>query len=164
MIRCVSHSLEDTHAIASAIASLARPRDIVILAGDMGAGKTAFTVGFTRALGVTDDDQVSSPTFTLVHSYESGRYPVLHADLYRLNTVGEVVDLGLREQVDAGAIALVEWGDVVADVLGDALTVELQHVDSDESSREITVSVEGHTWDSRWERLKDALRTWAVVR
>jgi tRNA threonylcarbamoyladenosine biosynthesis protein TsaE len=164
VIRCVSHSLEDTHAIASAIASLARPRDIVILAGDMGAGKTAFTVGFTRALGVTDDDQVSSPTFTLVHSYESGRYPVLHADLYRLNTVGEVVDLGLREQVDAGAIALVEWGDVVADVLGDALTVELQHVDSDESSREITVSVEGHTWDSRWERLKDALRTWAVVR
>lgn len=163
MISCVSHSVDDTHAIASAIANLARPRDIIILAGDMGAGKTAFTVAFTRALSVSEDDQVSSPTFTLVHSYDSGRYPVLHADLYRLNTVGEVVDLGLREQVDAGAIALVEWGDVVADVLGDALTVEMQFVDSDDNSRQITVSVEGHTWDSRWERLKESLRAWGAM-
>lgn len=163
MIACVSHSVDDTHAIASAIASLVRPRDIIILAGDMGAGKTAFTVGFTRAMSVSDDDQVSSPTFTLVHSYDSGKFPILHADLYRLTTVGEVVDLGLREQVDGGAVALVEWGDVVADVLGDALTVELQFVDSDENSRDITVSVEGHTWDSRWERLKDALREWRVA-
>jgi tRNA threonylcarbamoyladenosine biosynthesis protein TsaE len=163
VISCVSHSVDDTHAIASAIANLARPRDIIILAGDMGAGKTAFTVGFTRALSVSEDDQVSSPTFTLVHSYDSGRYPVLHADLYRLNTVGEVVDLGLREQVDAGAIALVEWGDVVADVLGDALTVEMQFVDSDDNSRQITVSVEGHTWDSRWERLKESLRAWGAT-
>lgn len=163
MISCVSHSVDDTHAIASAIATLARPRDIIILAGDMGAGKTAFTVGFARALSVSDDDQVSSPTFTLVHSYDSGRCPLIHADLYRLNTVGEVVDLGLREQVDAGAIALVEWGDVVADVLGDALTVELQFVDADDAAREITVSVAGHTWDSRWERLKEALRGWRVA-
>ena len=163
MIPCVSHSVDDTHAIAAAIASLARPRDIIILAGDMGAGKTAFTVGFARALSVNDEDQVSSPTFTLVHSYDSGRYPILHADLYRLNTVGEVVDLGLREQVDAGAVALVEWGDVVADVFGDALTVELQFVDSDDNSREITVSVEGHSWDSRWDRLKDSLHPWAAA-
>lgn len=163
MIPCVSHSVTDTHAIAAAVASLVRPRDIIILAGDMGAGKTAFTVGFCRALSVSDDDQVSSPTFTLVHSYDSGRYPVLHADLYRLNTVGEVVDLGLREQVDAGAVALVEWGDVVADVIGDALTVELRHDGLDEESREITVSVEGHGWDSRWERLKEALRPWRVA-
>lgn len=163
MITCVSHSLADTHAIASAIASLARPRDIIILAGDMGVGKTAFTVGFARAMSVSDDDQVSSPTFTLVHSYGSGRHPILHADLYRLNTVGEVVDLGLREQVDAGAVALVEWGDVVADVLGDALTVELQFVETDDNTRDITVSVEGHGWDSRWERLKEALRQWRVA-
>lgn len=163
MISCVSRSVSDTHAIAAAVASLSRPRDIIILAGDMGAGKTAFTVGFTQALSVSDDDLVSSPTFTLVHSYDSGRHPILHADLYRLNTVGEVVDLGLREQVDAGAIALIEWGDVVADVLGDALTVELQFNDTDDASRDITVSVAGHGWDSRWERLKEALRPWRVA-
>lgn len=160
MIECVSRSATDTHAIASAVAALVRPRDVIILAGDMGAGKTAFTVGFARALSVSDDDQVSSPTFTLVHSYESGRIPIVHADLYRLNTVGEVADLGIREQVDAGAVALIEWGDVVADMLGDALTVHLRHSDDGDDVRDITVSVTGHGWDSRWDRLRESLRQW----
>lgn len=160
MISCISRSLPDTHAIAGAVAGLSRPRDIIILAGEMGAGKTAFTVGFTRSLGVSDDDHVSSPTFTLVHSYESGKIPVLHADLYRLNTVGEVVDLGLREQVDRGAIALIEWGNVASEVFGDALTIELSHDDTNDDIRHVVISVQGHSWDSRWERLKDALRPW----
>ena len=161
MIDCRSTSVHDTHAIASAVASLVRPRDIVVLAGDMGAGKTAFTVGFARALGVSEDDHVSSPTFTLVHSYQSGKYPLLHADLYRLQTIGEVTDLGLREQADLGAVVLVEWGDVVGDVLGDVLTVRFLHDDVDDDARDITFSVEGHAWDSRWQRLKDSLRSWS---
>lgn len=163
MISCVSRSVSDTHAIASAVATLCRPRDIIILAGEMGAGKTAFTVGFTRSLGVAEDDHVSSPTFTLVHSYESGKIPVLHADLYRLNTEGEVVDLGLREQVDAGAVALIEWGNVASDVFGDALTIELSHHETNDDMRHLVVSVEGHSWDTRWERLKDALHPWRVA-
>jgi tRNA threonylcarbamoyladenosine biosynthesis protein TsaE len=128
----------------------------------MGAGKTAFTVGFTRALGVSEDDQVSSPTFTLVHSYNSGRIPVLHADLYRLNSMAEVADLGLREQVDLGAVALVEWGDVAVDVIGDSLTIELSHDDDDDDARDIVISVEGHGWDTRWNKLRDSLRGWSV--
>ena len=160
MISCVSRCVSDTHAIAAAIAGMCRPRDIIILAGDMGAGKTAFTVGFARALGVSEDDYVSSPTFTLVHSYESGKIPLLHADLYRLQTLGEVIDLGLREQVDAGAIALVEWGDVAADVLGDALTISFTHDDNDDDIRHLSISVDGHGWDTRWERLKETLRSW----
>lgn len=160
MISCVSTSVSDTHAIAGAVASLVRPRDIIVLAGEMGAGKTAFTLGFARALGVSEDDHVSSPTFTLVHSYNSGKIPLLHADLYRLQTVAEVVDLGLREQADLGAAVLVEWGDVVGDVFGDVLTVELEHDNDDDDVRHITISVEGHGWDSRWERLKESLRSW----
>ena len=162
MIDIRSRSVVDTHAIASAIAGLVRPRDVIVLAGEMGAGKTAFTVGFTRALGVSDDDQVSSPTFTLVHSYNSGRIPVLHADLYRLNSLGEVADLGLREQVDLGAVALIEWGDVASEVMGDALTIELLHDEEDDDARSITISVEGHAWDSRWDKLRDSLRPWSV--
>ena len=154
--------LADTHAIAGVIAGLVRPRDIIVLAGEMGAGKTAFTVGFTRALGVSEDDQVSSPTFTLVHSYNSGRIPVLHADLYRLNSLGEVADLGLREQVDLGAVALIEWGDVASEVIGDALTIELLHDEDDDDAREICVAVEGHGWDSRWDKLRESLRPWSV--
>jgi tRNA threonylcarbamoyladenosine biosynthesis protein TsaE len=162
MIDLRSDSVATTHAIARVIAGLVRPRDIIVLAGDMGAGKTAFTVGFTRALGVSEDDQVSSPTFTLVHSYNSGRIPVLHADLYRLNSMAEVADLGLREQVDLGAVALVEWGDVAADVIGDSLTIELSHDENDDDARDIVISVEGHGWDSRWDKLRDSLRQWSV--
>jgi tRNA threonylcarbamoyladenosine biosynthesis protein TsaE len=162
MIDLRSDSVATTHAIAGVIAGLVRPRDIIVLAGDMGAGKTAFTVGFTRALGVSEDDQVSSPTFTLVHSYNSGRIPVLHADLYRLNSMAEVADLGLREQVDLGAVALVEWGDVAADVIGDSLTIELSHDENDDDARDIVISVEGHGWDSRWDKLRGSLRQWSV--
>jgi tRNA threonylcarbamoyladenosine biosynthesis protein TsaE len=161
MIDLRSDSVATTHAIAGVIAGLVRPRDIIVLAGDMGAGKTAFTVGFTRALGVSEDDQVSSPTFTLVHSYNSGRIPVLHADLYRLNSMAEVADLGLREQVDLGAVALVEWGDVAADVIGDSLTIELSHDEDDDDTRDLVVSVEGHGWDTRWDKLRDSLRQWS---
>jgi len=162
MIDLRSDSVATTHAIAGVIAGLVRPRDIIVLAGDMGAGKTAFTVGFTRALGVSEDDQVSSPTFTLVHSYNSGRIPVLHADLYRLNSMAEVADLGLREQVDLGAVGLVEWGDVAADVIGDSLTIELSHDEDDDDAREIVISVEGHGWDSRWDKLRESLRQWSA--
>ncbi len=162
MIDLRSDSVATTHEIARVIAGLVRPRDIIVLAGDMGAGKTAFTVGFTRALGVSEDDQVSSPTFTLVHSYNSGRIPVLHADLYRLNSMAEVADLGLREQVDLGAVALVEWGDVAVDVIGDSLTIELSHDDDDDDARDIVISVEGHGWDTRWNKLRDSLRGWSV--
>jgi tRNA threonylcarbamoyladenosine biosynthesis protein TsaE len=161
MIDLRSDSVATTHAIAGVIAGLVRPRDIIVLAGDMGAGKTAFTVGFTRALGVSEDDQVSSPTFTLVHSYNSGRIPVLHADLYRLNSLAEVVDLGLREQVDLGAVALVEWGDVASDVIGDSLTIDLSHDEDDDDARDIVISVEGHGWDTRWDKLRDSLREWS---
>lgn len=162
MIDLRSDSVAATHAIAGVIAGLVRPRDIIVLAGDMGAGKTAFTVGFTHALGVSEDDQVSSPTFTLVHSYNSGRIPVLHADLYRLNSMAEVADLGLREQVDLGAVVLVEWGDVASDVIGDSLTIELSHDDDDDDARDIVISVEGHGWDTRWDKLRDSLREWSV--
>jgi tRNA threonylcarbamoyladenosine biosynthesis protein TsaE len=162
MIDLRSDSVATTHAIAGVIAGLVRPRDIIVLAGDMGSGKTAFTVGFTRALGVSEEDQVSSPTFTLVHSYNSGRIPVLHADLYRLNSMGEVADLGLREQVDLGAVALVEWGDVAADVIGDSLTIELSHDEDDDDARDIVISVEGHGWDTRWDKLRESLRQWSV--
>ena len=78
--------------------------------------------------------------------------------------MGEVADLGLREQIDLGAIALVEWGDVAASVLGDALTLAFESDLDDDNARFITVSVTGHQWDSRWERLRESLRPWMVTR
>lgn len=99
-------SLTDTHAVAAAIAGLVRAGDIVVLAGEMGAGKTAFAQGFGAALGV--DEPITSPTFTLVHSYDTGRLPLHHADLYRLDNLSEVADLALLELAEDGVV-LVEW-------------------------------------------------------
>lgn len=160
MIRCRSTSLADTHDIAAALATVVRPRDVIVLAGEMGAGKTAFTAGLCTALGVSESDAVSSPTFTLVHSYTTGKYPIVHADLYRLTTMGEVIDLGLREQADMGAVVLVEWGDVAEEVLGDALRVTITHDDDNDDARVLEFSVEGHGWDSRWDRLHRSLTKW----
>ncbi len=162
-----SHSVADTCAIATAIAPLVRPGDVIVLSGEMGAGKTAFARGFADGLGVAADDHVASPTFNLVHVHESGRLPLHHADLHRLASTGEVADLGLRESADLGAVVLVEWGDMAADVLGDHLVVELEADPDDDGSldeRAVTVSVEGHGWDQRWERLRTALADWTVRR
>ena len=97
--------------MASALAQLSRSGDVIVLAGEMGAGKTAFAQGFGQALGITEP--ITSPTFTLVHTYDSGRIILHHADLYRLERTGELADLGLDELQDSGGVIIVEWGDIV---------------------------------------------------
>lgn len=164
MIELRSPSPAATHAIAAAIAGLARAGDLVVLAGEMGSGKTWFTKGFAAALGVTD--HVTSPTFTLVHSYRGGRLPLHHADVYRLDRLSEVADLGLAELLEEsgtgkGGVVLVEWGDAVAAVLGnDYLEVRLEADDDDELARRIVVRGVGQGWAVRWDRLTTALEPW----
>jgi tRNA threonylcarbamoyladenosine biosynthesis protein TsaE len=159
MLELSASSLADTHAIAAALAALARPGDLIVLAGEMGSGKTAFAKGFAAALGVTEP--VTSPTFTLVHSYQAGRITLHHADLYRLSTHHEVADLALNELLEYDGIVLVEWGDVVARALGDHLLVRLDPVDDDEGARRVTVSATGRLWALRWERVEAALAPFA---
>src|SRR5262245_18182437 len=119
--------LTGTHAIAAAIAGVARAGDVIVLAGEMGSGKTAFAQGFGRALGVTEP--ITSPTFTLVHSYPlSHRLTLHHADIYRLERTSDVDDLALHELASFNGIVLVEWGDVAGSALGDHLEVRLNHV------------------------------------
>jgi tRNA threonylcarbamoyladenosine biosynthesis protein TsaE len=115
---------------------------IFLFQAEMGAGKTAFATGFAKALGVHGDDHVSSPTFTLIHSYTSGRIPLHHADLYRLTSLAEVADLGIRELLDMGAVGLVEWGDVASEVLGDGLSVTLEADDEDD---DVAPNITGHS-------------------
>jgi tRNA threonylcarbamoyladenosine biosynthesis protein TsaE len=131
MLLC-ANSLDDTHSVASALARLSRAGDIIVLAGAMGAGKTAFAQGFGRALGI--NDAITSPTFTLVHSYPcpGGRLTLHHADIYRLDRTGDVDELALHELAEFGGIVLVEWGDVAAAGLGDHLEVRLSADVSDD--------------------------------
>ena len=150
-------SLVDTDRLAQIVAKHVRPRDMIILAGEMGAGKTTFTQSFGRALGVTD--LITSPTFNLLHNYGSGRMSLHHADLYRLERTGELADLGLDELQDSGGVIAVEWGDIVGEDLGDALIIRISHstdVDAVES-RTIEIDLRGSQWASRWQKLTDEL-------
>src|SRR5215213_9482935 len=149
-------SLDVTHAIAAAVAGLSRSGDIILLAGEMGAGKTAFAQGFGRALGVTEP--ITSPTFTLVRSYDTGGPTLHHADLYRLDQLAEVADLALGELAEFDGIVLVEWGDVVESTFGEHLVVRLDLVDDDLDARQISITTTGPTWATRWPALCDAVK------
>lgn len=112
----------DSTLLARRIADVLEPGDLVLLSGDLGAGKTFLARAIARALGVGAEERVASPTFALVNEYVTKRAPLLHADLYRLldapDLAAEVARLGLRERRDEGAIVLCEWGDGAAGSLG----------------------------------------------
>lgn len=114
---------------AKRLATLLSPGDLVILSGGLGAGKTFFTRALARALGVPREQEVTSPTFTLVHELE-GRVPIAHADAYRLADEDELLNLGLRERRGEGAIVVVEWGEPYVEALGgEAVSITLEHAE-----------------------------------
>ena len=137
-----------------------RARDAVVLTGELGAGKTTFVQGVARGLGI--EDQVSSPTFTLVKEYR-GILDIAHVDVYRLERVQDVVDLGLDELGDGEGVLLVEWGDAVEDLLPDErLRVELTTEDLVSDARRLRVSALGASWQERWGALEVAVAPWSV--
>lgn len=150
---------EETREVGEALAGLLQPRDTVVLTGDLGSGKTTLVQGIGRGLGVRD--HVASPTFTLVREY-TGSLDVAHVDVYRLERMQEVVDLGLDELGGPARVLLVEWGDVVQDLLPpERLRVELRSDDRRETRR-IELEPSGASWAARWERLEQALERWAA--
>jgi tRNA threonylcarbamoyladenosine biosynthesis protein TsaE len=131
----VTRSQEDTERLAGALAATLRAGDVLLLSGPLGAGKTAFVRGLARGLGI-DPDEVSSPTFTLVHEYRGGRLRLFHADLYRLGTAG-AEDLGLDELGVQDGVLAIEWPDRLGHTFRGAIEVTIAIVD--ETTRRITV-------------------------
>lgn len=159
MIKAATTSVDDTRALAAEVAALAAPGDLIVLAGDLGAGKTAFAQGFARGLGV--EEPVTSPAFILVHTYE-GRLPLAHLDVYRLETMQELVDLGISELLDDGAVTLIEWGDAVAPGLpADFLEVRLE-AGGGPDDRLFSIRSVGPGWPPRARALKEAVAKWVV--
>jgi len=151
---------EDTRSIGEAIAPLLSAGDAIALTGELGAGKTTFAQGVARGLDVPG--HVVSPTFTLVREYRSGRLPIVHADVYRLERVQDVLDLELDEEAEGGVL-LVEWGDVVEALLpGGHLVIELG-VPGDTAERSVELRTEGEAWLPRWERLERQLEPWRAA-
>jgi tRNA threonylcarbamoyladenosine biosynthesis protein TsaE len=144
--RAVTRSTDETLELARAVGELLRPGDVVSLVGELGAGKTVFARGVARALGVTE--LVVSPTFTIVREYE-GRVPLVHVDVYRIDAVQELHDLGFEEVVRDDAVTIVEWGDMIDGLLpGDRLDVRLAPGGAED---ERVVEIEGHgrSWSAR---------------
>ena len=137
-VSIVTSSEDGTAAAGERLAGRVQPGDVVLLYGDLGAGKTAFVRGLARGLGAAADD-VSSPTFTLVQEYH-GRVTLHHVDLYRLEPA-EVVDLGLEELTSGDAVVAIEWAERWHEAPGDAWEVRLDH--AGDQQRRIEVS-KGH--------------------
>lgn len=151
---------EDTRAIGAALADVLVAADVVVLTGELGAGKTTLVQGLARGLGATE--HVASPTFTLVREYPSGRLPIAHVDVYRLERLQDVVDLALDELGGDGAVLLIEWGDAVEELLpADRLRIELA-TQEDGETRYLTIGSEGPSWAARADALSRALGRWEV--
>src|ERR1700686_2222372 len=125
----VTHSELDTAEAGRNLAATLAAGSVVLLFGDLGAGKTAFVRGLAEGLGV-DPSEVSSPTFTLIQEYRGGRLPLYHVDLYRLNDAREVDDLGLEEMASDGILAL-EWADKLPRPMPGAIAVRIEYGEGD---------------------------------
>jgi len=149
-----STSVEETRILGTALAPTLVPGDVISLSGDLGAGKTIFVQGVAMALGF--EQRVTSPTFTLVHEYEA-RFPIVHVDVYRLDSIQEVLDLGFEELLDPGAIMLVEWGEALAPLLPPRyLEIDIRRsVDPDlMNQRDIVFRPRGDDWVGKLESMR----------
>ena len=131
----VTRSEDETAGVARELAAALKAGDVILLSGNLGAGKTAFVRGLASGLGI-DPGEVSSPTFTLVHEYRDGRLTLYHADLYRLERIA-TEDIGLEEMGVADGVLAIEWPDRLAHTMPGARDVQIEIVD--ENTRRITV-------------------------
>jgi tRNA threonylcarbamoyladenosine biosynthesis protein TsaE len=130
----VTHSEDETTTVARGLAADVKAGDVILLSGNLGAGKTAFVRGLAAGLGI-DPEEVSSPTFTLVHEYRGGRLTLYHADLYRLDRVA-TDDLGLEEMGVADGVLAIEWPDRLSHALPGSRRIDIEIVD--EKTRRIS--------------------------
>ncbi len=131
----ITHSPEQTEAVGAALAKILLPGDIVAYRGDLGAGKTAFTRGLAQGLGCKEP--VTSPTYTIVNEYLSGRIPLFHFDMYRLHSSDDLWGIGWDDYLDRGGVCAVEWSENVTDAMENAIWVTIHKLGED--SRRITL-------------------------
>lgn len=110
-----SLSMEDTFDIARRLGEAAKAGDVVCLIGDLGVGKTLFSQGFAKGLGI--EEYVNSPTYTIVQEYEDGRLPLYHFDVYRIEASEEMDETGFSDMIYGGGVCLIEWADIIFDIL-----------------------------------------------
>ena len=138
MMQITTRSANETQALGQKLASRLAPGDVIAYFGDLGAGKTAFTRGLAQGLGITDP--VTSPTYTIVNEYLSGRIPLFHFDMYRLSSSDELFDIGWEDYLSRGGVCAVEWSENVEDALQDAIRVTIEKDADEPDTRHITIT------------------------
>lgn len=133
----ITKSPEQTELLGKKLAELLRPGDVIAYYGDLGAGKTAFTRGLAAGLGIRE--AVTSPTYTIVNEYLSGRMPLFHFDMYRLSSSEELFDIGWEDYLARGGVCAVEWSENVADALTDAISITIEKDPAQLDWRKITI-------------------------
>ena len=134
----LTHSPDETQRVGAALAKTLRGGEVIAFLGDLGAGKTAFTRGLAEGLGVTD--AVTSPTYTIVNEYLTGRLPLFHFDMYRLGSSEELFDIGWEDYLSRGGVCAVEWSENVEDALQDAIRVTIEKDADEPDTRHITIT------------------------
>lgn len=114
-------SAEETFEAGVALAKAAKTGEVYALLGDLGVGKTVFTQGFAKGLGITEP--VSSPTFTIIQEYEEGRLPFYHFDVYRIADVEEMYEIGFDDYIEGDGVCLIEWANLISELLPEDITV-----------------------------------------
>ena len=133
-----THSADETQALGARLAARLQPGDVLAYYGDLGAGKTALTRGIAQGLGV--QDCVTSPTYTIVNEYLSGRLPLFHFDMYRLSSSEELFDIGWEDYLARGGVCAVEWSENVDDALQDAIRVSIEKDPDEPDTLHITIT------------------------
>ena len=128
-MKLITNSPLETEKVGEALGKILQPGTVLAYEGDLGAGKTAFTRGLARGLGCTE--QVTSPTYTIVNEYLSGRLPLFHFDMYRLGSSDELWDIGWEDYLDRNGVCAVEWSENVLDALTDPITVRIETLGED---------------------------------
>ena len=136
-MQITTHSADETQALGQRLAKRLLPGDVIAYFGDLGAGKTALTRGIAQGLGVTD--LVTSPTYTIVNEYLTGRIPLLHFDMYRLGSSDELFDIGWEDYLARGGVCAVEWSENVEDALRDAIHITIEKDPLEPDTRRITI-------------------------
>ena len=126
-----------TEQLGALMAQRLQPGDVIAYYGDLGAGKTAFTRGLAAGLGICD--RVTSPTYTIVNEYLSGRLPLFHFDMYRLGSADELFDIGWEDYLERGGVCAVEWSENVDEIFEDPIIVRIEKCENDPNERRITV-------------------------
>lgn len=135
------HSFEETLALGKKIGACVRPGDILLLEGDLGAGKTTFTQGLAEGLGV--QETVNSPTFVIINEYLSGRLPLYHMDLYRVEEEAQLYDLGVEEYFFGNGVCVVEWPEIARSFLpSDYAVLQLEHAGCE---RTVNLTIRGNS-------------------